>query len=286
MAPGTAGALALCLLAFVVATGCSRADGETDSVPKLAMPYFIAHAGGGIDGMVYCNCLEALERNYAIGHRYFELDFCPTNDAHWVAIHDWEKSWLRLFGGNPADPTDWTSFPSLEQFVTSPMAGGYTALTLDRLANWMRLNPDAYVVTDIRGGNIKGLQYIADRAPDLLERFIPQIFHRAEYELVTAIGFQWIIYTLHSTRDSPEEIAEFAATHPLFAVTTNLLKPDLEAILDLLSQQSQAVYLHTFNDMAQVERLRRTLPISGVYTDFLHEQPESAPWNTSSAPSF
>lgn len=259
-------ATCLALLAFAL-SGCGTLNPSDDV--QAEPPRLIAHAGGAIDGLVYCNCLEALDRNYALGHRYFELDFCPTSDAHWVGIHDWEESWQRLFGGQPADPRDWRSFPTLEAFLSAPMLNGYTPLTIDLLNGWLRAHPDAYIVTDIRGGNIKGLQYIADRSPDLLDRYIPQIYHRVEYQPARALGFGRIIYTLYSTRDLPEEIAGFAASHALFAVTTNPMKPDFEQILSLLADQGQTVYLHTYNDQALVDELLASLPVHGVYTDFL-----------------
>ena len=260
--------LATCAaLVSVALGGFSTLDHASNA--QATPPRLIAHAGGAIDGVVYCNCLEALELNYSLGHRHFELDFCPTSDAHWVGIHDWERSWQRLFGGTPANPRDWRSFPTLEAFVSAPMLYGYTPLTIELLNDWLRTHPDAYIVTDIRGGNVKGLQYIADRSPGLLDRYIPQIYHRDEYEPATALGFNRIIYTLYSTKDSPEEIAEFVASHPLYAVTTNPTKQDVERILSLLADLGQIVYLHTYNEVAQVEDLLKSMPIHGVYTDFL-----------------
>ena len=50
---------------------------------------YIAHAGGGINNITYSNCLEALNLNYKLGHRVFEIDFSCTSDNKLISLHDW-----------------------------------------------------------------------------------------------------------------------------------------------------------------------------------------------------
>jgi len=50
----------------------------------------ISHAGGGLEEGNYSNSLEALDRAYADGLRYFEVDFSWTCDGKLVLIHDWK----------------------------------------------------------------------------------------------------------------------------------------------------------------------------------------------------
>ena len=92
----------------------------------------IAHAGGEVGGRVGQNSLEALNRNYAKGHRYFEIDFCWTSDNRLVLIHDWERSFRELFDGAKD-----IEKPSLERFKSMKMKHGMTQMSLASLLLWL-----------------------------------------------------------------------------------------------------------------------------------------------------
>jgi glycerophosphoryl diester phosphodiesterase len=51
-----------------------------DTSPEIHFekPILIAHASGGINGLTYLNSLEALNHNYALGHRFFEVDWSQS----------------------------------------------------------------------------------------------------------------------------------------------------------------------------------------------------------------
>ena len=52
---------------------------------------FIAHAAGSFDQNIYTNSLEALNENYKLGIKLFELDLNLTSDNIIVAVHNWSK---------------------------------------------------------------------------------------------------------------------------------------------------------------------------------------------------
>lgn len=58
-------------------------------------PRLVAHAGGAIRekeyNTFYTNSLEALQQNYSLGHRLFEMDFYLTSDKKLAAVHDWNQ---------------------------------------------------------------------------------------------------------------------------------------------------------------------------------------------------
>ena len=86
------------LIAFLLLVGWSLfaiKNKKLDNQPQL-----IAHAGGGINGLTYMNSLEAIDLNYSLGLRYFEIDFSWTNDDRLVCIHDWKQSYKRLFNND------------------------------------------------------------------------------------------------------------------------------------------------------------------------------------------
>lgn len=102
----------------------------------------IAHAGGGIENQAYTNSKEALDSNYALGRRIFELDFDKTSDGVWVLTHDWE-SWSKQVKQD-------NHIPPLSEFLKTKILGQYTPLTLSDLEDWLKAHPDASVITDTK----------------------------------------------------------------------------------------------------------------------------------------
>lgn len=121
-------------------------------VKPIRKPLFIAHAGGGINGLIYLNSLEAINHNYEFGLRYFEMDFNWTSDNELVLIHDWSRTYQRLFGKSSKEP------PTLKEFMTFEMSFSQTQLSLNQFANWMENHPDAILVADIKKNNLEGLK--------------------------------------------------------------------------------------------------------------------------------
>jgi hypothetical protein len=96
---------------------------------KKYQEYFIAHAGGAIDGNNYTNCLEALNLSYSKGCKLFELDLVFTTDGKIVAQHD---------------------APGIteKEFMNRPILGKYTPMNMEAINNWFKNHPDAILVTD------------------------------------------------------------------------------------------------------------------------------------------
>ena len=106
--------------------------------------YFIAHAGGAIDGINYTNCLEALDLSYSKGCKLFELDLIYTSDEKIVAAHHWGlyKSMVNYPG--TIDNTPLTE----EEFLSFKIHGKYTPLNMDAINLWFQNHPDAILITD------------------------------------------------------------------------------------------------------------------------------------------
>ena len=224
---------------------------------------YVAHAGGTLGpGLDYSNSLEALERSYSDGLRLFELDFSWTSDRRLVAIHDWGSNFKRFFDTRDLEQG---FVPTLDDFMSYRMKGGYTQLDFESVDRWVQDHPGVSIVTDIKASNLEGLRYVADHAADP-GRYIPQIYKRDELEEVSATGFDRIIFTLYRSRASDQEVADFAHENDLYAVTIpkdriwrNGLAARLEGIV---------TFVHTVNDCAQFQSLRNA-GVHGVYTDSL-----------------
>lgn len=226
-------------------------------------PILLAHAGGGYKSQPYTNSLDALNHNYSLGHRVFEIDFNWTSDYQLVGIHDWGKTYERLFNQHTKKAPDLKFFKSLK------MKNDQTQLTLLNLDHWLSQHPDAYIVTDVRGENIKALNLMARQMKNALRQVIPQMYHPTNYESIMDIGYNDIILTLYATKLSTNKIIEFVNNNRLYAVTINPSKEGFNKIVKALSEINVFTYVHTFNTIAELKTYLSE-GVDGIYTDFLY----------------
>lgn len=234
------------------------------SVPSASGPGVILHAGGATpQGVAGSNSLEALDRSYSLGYRTMELDFCWTQDGALACVHDWETYYA---------PGTGAAAPSLAEFESvRGSTYGYTSMTLDHLAQWLESHPDARIVTDIKEDGTAGAALIAQRYPQLQDRFIIQIYRMEEYAPVAELGYQDIILTVYqmtwNEKTDAQALALFAADHPLYALTFPEELVQLSGYVDRLAAAGVPLYVHTVND-AQTQTELLAAGIAGIYTDF------------------
>lgn len=149
----------------------------------------IAHALGGIDNRTYTNSKEALELNYAQGHRVFEVDFATTRDGVMVARHDWSEEHTKQL---EIDITPPGKIPSLTEFRSAKIFRTYTPITLAELATFLVQHQDAWLITDTKSTEpdaakadfdslVRTVLSIDDKA---LSRIVPQIYNQAMLSIV------------------------------------------------------------------------------------------------------
>ncbi len=232
---------------------------------KFDKPLFIAHASGGINGLTYLNSLEALNHNYQLGQRFFEVDFNWTADGQLVLIHDWKLSYKRLFDiKTQVAPTE-------EAFLKLKMNFGQTQLSLTQFAQWMETHPEAIVIADIKSGdNAKGLLKMLKVIKDPYQRIIPQIYRTKNYQKIKDLGFAGhnIMYTMYRTMKLKDEI-EFIKTHELFGLSIQPQKPYFEKVLKEIGELEVPIYILTLNDLEQFNELKKK-GVDGLVTDFLY----------------
>ena len=234
-------------------------ESNRSSIP----PMFIAHAGGGYKKQAYTNSIDALNHNYSLGHRVFEIDFNWTSDAELVGIHDWGDSYAGLFNQHTK------AAPSLKEFKSLKMHNGQTQITLVSLDNWLSKHPDASIVTDVRWRNVEALKLMAKQMKHTLKQVIPQMYHPTNYETLKSIGYKDIIFTLYATKLSADQIIEFSTKNSLYAVTIHPSKESFNKIIKALSESNVFSYVHTFNTLSEVKSYL-SQGVNGVYTDFLY----------------
>jgi glycerophosphoryl diester phosphodiesterase len=228
-------------------------------------PSFIAHAGGAINGRTATNSLEALNDNYNKGHRFFEVDFCWTSDDNLVAIHDWgeESSTFREMYFVPDD----IKVPTKDQFLGLKSKLMLTQLSLKDVLEWAKQKGDAFIITDIKSNNIRGLEKICSEYKSYKKHIIPQVYSYDEYDVVKHLGYKRIILTLYKMITTDVDLLKFSIRNRPYAVTMHWSLAQT-GLADYLYKNNIKVYAHTVNDIHQFKKLQR-IGIFGVYTDVL-----------------
>lgn len=230
------------------------------TLPLLARA--IAHAGGRVAGLDYTNSREALEYSYRAGFRCFELDFNRTSDGKLALIHDWKRTWARLFPGQIH------AQPDLAGFLAAPMAGGLTQLCLDGLLEWMRERRECLVVADVKQDNVATLEQIVRAAPDLQTRIIAQVYCPEELPEVRALGFECVLFTIYRSDLGTAGIERFVRDGDLSGLAAPVEQVESGRFDRLLAERVTPVLVHTVNDAEQWRRLKAA-GVYGIFTDTL-----------------
>lgn len=222
----------------------SFASDETET----AYERVIAHGAGVYKGYETTNSIEAINHAIASGYKIIELDMEFSSDNKIIMLHDWDRTTMHYFG---------TNFPkklSQSQFLRLSVYGELEVLTFDKLAEILEKNQNIRIVTDTKGDNLELLAAISDQYPDLVNRFIPQIYDYDQWSEVKELGYTDIIFTLYAMADLDiGKLTAFVKKHDIYAVAM----PDYLAergICRQLSDKGIIVYVHpvsNFEDALQ-----------------------------------
>ncbi len=227
-----------------------------------SQPLMIAHAGGGYLGQNYTNSIQALDHSYAAGFRYFEIDFSWTSDQQLVCLHDWKKTFKKLFKIKTKAPFSLAEFTELS--AAHPQ---YTACTLERLAVWIKQHPDSHIITDIKEHNLAGIRLILGRHPEIQSQLIPQFYQPEEYSLLRELGFGDLIWILYQYKGSKKSVVQHSQTMQLLAVSMRAAQAKSRTLQKL--RQWHQIFVYTVNDDGSKDQLTEQYGVSGIYTDFL-----------------
>jgi glycerophosphoryl diester phosphodiesterase len=229
---------------------------------------YIAHAGGGIDGVPYTNSEEAVLSSLRAGQRVFEIDFSRTADGVWVGTHDW-RTWRRQTGYAGTLPPAYAEFTH-ERLKVRGGSRVLTALTIPFLEQLAAQHADMVIVTDTKN-DLKGLAETL-RGTTLFERLYPQAYSPDDVAMLTDMGYRRIILTVYKMdlRHPDALIAQIAAVAGrLHALTV----PDdfFDRYHARLVRLGVPVYVHgppsRINSRPLHRRLRQ-LGVSGFYLDW------------------
>jgi glycerophosphoryl diester phosphodiesterase len=254
----------------VVSDNISDIVVEETIVEEVVLPEsidysYILHAGGITpNGDIGSNSIEATENSYNKGYRVIEIDFCWTLDGKLACVHDWGGYYGRMYGNRPLTSEEF------EEARNSTY--GFTSFTLDHLCEWLKEHKDVVIVTDIKENCVKGARMIAEKYPELKDNFCIQMYDKSEYEELSNLGFNKIIWTLYqlswNEKTDTKSIVSFAKTHKLEGITFAAELVDLVPnYVKKLKEANVPLFVHTVNDYnSQTKYLN--MGITGIYTDF------------------
>ncbi|NBI89238.1 hypothetical protein D3Z45_01225 [Lachnospiraceae bacterium] len=269
--------LSLILVGISLFTGCGKGDGKSVAWYEYKM---IAHAGGGIDGKTMTNSLEALNLSKQNGYRLIEIDFQLTSDNILVLKHDFSKYSLIELEQPTIGDDDFQVWDS-ETFKNTKIYRKYTSMTIDDLVDWMKKNPDVYIVTDTKETQpdlvreeFSKIVEACENDYKILSRFIVQIYTNDMLDVVKAVyDFPNILYTIYQVAEPTEEffysLADFCVNNDIKVVTIPsgyLWQP----FIDILKENDLMIYTHTLNKISELEKAIN-MNVDGIYTDFLYE---------------
>ena len=153
---------------------------------RCAERELIAHACGEIDGYIYTNSLEALQRAATNGYRYIEADLLFTSDSVLVAAHSWEE--FNCMTGN-AHRGD--SAMMLKEFLAQRIHGRYTPLTASMLNEYFMNDTSLFLVTD----KVSDPLLLAGNFPALKQRMVVEAFSYDHYRQLVGEGYFRVLYS-------------------------------------------------------------------------------------------
>lgn len=235
---------------------------------NLQQPEFIAHGGGGINGIPVSNSKEALDESVRRGISFIEVDLVWTTDQVPVLLHGWDGFVTRLFHVEEQVDREEQAY-SHDEFMTLQMRDGLHQMDLKSLMDWMEVNQDVYIVTDIKEDNLKMLELIADEYEQYQHRIIPQIYAIDEYIQVYYMGYEHIILTLYKSEYTAEQIKDFINRYEFFAITMPIERVE-EDLAEELKTEGAFIYCHTVNEEELALELRAK-GVDGFYSDDLYK---------------
>lgn len=238
----------------------------------------IAHALGAVDGMTYLNAKESFIENYEKGYRLFEVDLTQTSDGVWVCRHSWNSPMGQWEGEEK-------KVLSSKEFLSSPLYGKYTPMTLADLFELLKEYPDAFVLLDSKQYSIRNYQKTLEDYSEYLEiaiemdaeevmgQLIPEIYNAAMFpgaafmqRFPTYLYSLWQEYSLEEL----ETIADFCKDKNIPAATIYEKYWSAEA-QKIFAERGIFLYIYTINDLNEARNYFRQ-GVAGICTDVITQE--------------
>ena len=255
------------IMVYIFVTGCSYDNREEWHKPT-EKGILIAHALGGIDGVIYSNSKEAYQLNHTLGRRWFEVDLHLTKDNNLVCFHNNHEERIGLTNNKVNRITT-------KEFLTHKYAGNYTLLTFEQLLELAKDNEDVFIVTDTKGWSKAKMDALVKHVDNidssLVSQIIPQIYGPEDMRLIDEAErkrgpFASLIFTLYLTRMRDNEVVQFVREEGIPIVTMPTKRVN-DSFIKSLHEVNAYLFTHTINRNEEIAKYRQR-GIDGFYTDF------------------
>lgn len=253
-------------------------QGRSSKIPWYEKYPTVCHALGKTEeGDYLSNSLEAFLYNYSLGQRVFEADLQITSDGVMVLRHDWTSGLGQKEAFGWTEEEQWAV--TAEEFLSAPIWGGYTPLTLEDWFGIMKAHPDIYLVTDTKYSPEVGKQFqlfvdtaVGNGYEDVLSRVIVQIYYQEMYDEVRAVyPFENMLLTLYyigypgGNPEEIEKIKSFMAEKeiPVLTMPSSWWTADRQKELE---GSGIRVFVHTVDEVEEA-KTRLSQGVDGIYTD-------------------
>ncbi|MBD5531500.1 MAG: hypothetical protein HDQ98_04750 [Lachnospiraceae bacterium] len=192
---------------------------------------------------------------------------CLTADGQIAIRHNWDNSVYENAVYKEGN------IPDFEEYYHTPVCYKYQAMSFDDVLDMLRDHSDIYVMTDC---NITQMaQKIVDAAvsygmPELLDRFIIQIYDESDYDRVKEIyPFEHFVFTLYLLEDPDYvSVVAFCLEKGIPVVTVSADRFAADDGIEIMQEYGITVLVHTVNTITQARTLFQE-GVGGIYTDFL-----------------
>lgn len=256
------------VLFVLLLSACDNRDSGKYLRPSVNNEILIAHALGGIEGVIYSNSKEAFMLNYELGRRWFEVDLHLTGDNQLVCFHNNHEQKIGLFGKR-------VNHITTQGFLAHKYMGTYTLLTFEQLLHIIKDRKDVLIITDTKGWSILKMDALVRHVNNvdsaLVSQIIPQIYVPEDMEFIEEaekkLGmFASVIFTLYATELPYDKVWLFVKTANIPIVTMPTRRVNT-TFTHWLHEIDVYLFTHTINSKSEIERYKR-LGIDGFYTDF------------------
>ncbi len=212
----------------------------------------VAHACGGIDGIVYTNSKEALLQSLEAGFRFIEIDLRLTDDGKIIAVHRWSD--LEKFG---------ITSKNYAEIMQQKILGKYTVLDAEEIAKIFMQYDDAYLLVD----KFKDYEMLVEAFPFYKDRLLVEVFGLYDYSAALRAGIRYPMLMLWDYEDFTEYKEHlYAGRIKMVTASPRFIEKHRDE-LEKLYALGVNVVAFTFDDAEFIkENINK---FSAIYTNFL-----------------
>ena len=219
--------------------------------------YIIKHAGGSIDGKIYTNSLEALQKSIKEGYDYIELDLAISQDNKIVFTHDWST-----FGKQTN--SDKFSPINYEEYLEKKILNKYSTISHNKINQIMDKNKNLFIITD----KVNDFELL-EKTFKNFDRIIIEIFGARNYLksfFHKKIKSKHRLFSSHLSFKHKSFITIFNIKQ--IAIPCNTVNKN-KSFLKSYIKKGKDVFCYTLNDKEKTNYLIKNKLVTKVYSDHL-----------------